>query len=125
MSDIFQNVWPEWHMEKELGRGSYGTVYRAVRQDHKLTSHSAIKVISIPQNPSEIDVLRAEGLNADQSKTYFQGIVDDFVKEIQLMQSFKGTPNIVSVEDYKVVSKADEIGWNIFIRMELLKSFNE
>jgi len=121
-----EQIWSDWHAEeKPLGKGSYGTVYKAVRQDNNLTSYSAVKVISIPQDPSEIDTLRSEGLDMNQSKTYLKGVVDDFVREIQLMQSFKGTQNIVSVEDYKVVPKTDEIGWDIYIRMELLTSFNE
>lgn len=121
-----EQIWSDWHAEeKPIGKGSYGTVYKAVRQDNNLTSYSAVKVISIPQDPSEIDTLRSEGLDLNQSKTYLKSVVDDFVNEIQLMQSFKGTQNIVSVEDYKVVPKTDEIGWDIYIRMELLTSFNE
>ena len=60
----------------------------------------------------------------DGTRTYFKGIVDDFVSEIQLMESLKGVQNIVSVEDYKVVEKRDAIGWDIYIRMELLTPFN-
>ncbi|ANU55305.1 protein kinase [Acutalibacter muris] len=119
-----KNVWPEWSIEEKLGKGSYGTVYRAVRQEHGVTSEAAIKVISIPQDSSEVDSLRSEGLDMDATRTYLQSVVDDFVNEIQLMESFKGIQNIVSVEDYKVVEKEDEVGWDIFIRMELLTPFN-
>lgn len=129
MSDIndinLSEIWSGWEIEKRLGKGSYGTVYKAVRRDHHLTSYAAVKVLSIPQDPSEIDSLRYEGLSAESSKTYLQGIVDDFVNEIQLMESFKGLPNIVSVEDYEVIEKENEIGWDIYIRMELLTPFNE
>lgn len=38
------------------------------------------------------------------------------------MQSFKGTQNVVSIEDYKVMKKVNDIGWKIYIRMELLTS---
>ena len=125
MSDnILNNVWPEWQIEKKLGRGSYGVVYQAVRKDHHVESHAAIKVISIPSETSEVDSLRAEGLDMNATRTYLQGIVNDFVNEIQLMESLKGIQNIVSVEDYKVVEKTGEIGWNIYIRMELLTPFN-
>lgn len=119
-----KKVWPEWSIEEKLGKGSYGTVYRAVRQEHGVTSEAAIKVISIPQDPSEVDSLRSEGLDLDATRTYLQSVVDDFVNEIQLMESFKGIQNIVSVEDYKVIEKEDEVGWDIFIRMELLTPFN-
>lgn len=122
--DILQNAWPEWKIEKQLGKGSYGVVYKAVRQDHHVESHAAIKVISIPSDSSEIDSLRSEGLDLDATRTYLQEVVNDFVSEIQLMESLKGIQNIVSVEDYKVVEKTDTLGWDIFIRMELLTPFN-
>ncbi len=123
LSDI-SNVWPEWQIEKQLGKGSYGVVYQAIRRDNNVESHSAIKIISIPSDSSEVDSLRSEGLDMDGTRTYFKGIVDDFVREIQLMETLKGIQNIVSVEDYKVVEKSDTIGWDIYIRMELLTPFN-
>ena len=119
------DIWLGWEIEKELGSGSYGKVYRAVRRERNLESYAAVKVISIPQSSSEVESLRDEGLSDEESRTYFQGIVDDFVNEIRLMQSFKGTPNIVSIEDYAVIEKADKIGWDIYIRMELLTPFNK
>ena len=117
-------IWPEWEIEEQLGKGSYGTVYKAVRKDNNIKSQAAIKVISIPTDRSEIESLRSEGLSEEGAKTYFKGMVDDFVGEIQLMESLKGVQNIVSVEDYKVVERTEEIGWDIYIRMELLTPFN-
>ncbi len=114
-------IWPEWVVEeKPLGRGSFGTVYRAVRSDHHVQSYAAIKVISIPADPSEITSLRAEGMDFQGTKTYLQNIVDNFINEIQMMVSLKGAPHIVGVEDYQVLERTDEIGWDILIRMELL-----
>lgn len=123
--EVLKQIWPEWQIEgKPLGKGSFGVVYKAVRRDHNVESYAAIKVISIPTDPSEVDSLRSEGLDMNATRTYLQGIVNDFVSEIQLMESLKGVQNIVSVEDYKVVEKSGEIGWDIYIRMELLTSFN-
>ena len=123
--EVLKQIWPEWQIEgKPLGKGSFGVVYKAVRRDHGVESYAAIKVISIPTDPSEVDSLRSEGLDMNATRTYLQGIVNDFVSEIQLMESLKGVQNIVSVEDYKVVEKSSEIGWDIYIRMELLTSFN-
>ena len=120
-----KQIWPEWQIEgRPLGKGSFGVVYKAVRRDHGVESYAAIKVVSIPTDPSEVDSLRSEGLDMNATRTYLQGIVNDFVSEIQLMESLKGVQNIVSVEDYKVVEKTGEIGWDIYIRMELLTSFN-
>ena len=124
-SHNISTIWPEWQIEgKPLGKGSFGVVYKAVRRDHNVESYAAIKVISIPADPSEVDSLRSEGLDMNATRTYLQGIVNDFVSEIQLMESLKGVQNIVSVEDYKVVEKTGEIGWDIYIRMELLTPFN-
>ncbi len=123
--EVLKQIWPEWQIEgKPLGKGSFGVVYKAVRRDHNVESYAAIKVISIPADPSEVDSLRSEGLDMNATRTYLQGIVNDFISEIQLMESLKGVQNIVSVEDYKVVEKTDEIGWDIYIRMELLTPFN-
>lgn len=118
-------IWPEWKIVEQIGEGSFGKVYKAVREEHTMTTYAAIKVISIPQSDAEVSSLRSEGLDEDASKTYFEGIVNDFVNEIKLMESMKGTSNIVSVEDFRVFEKEDKIGYDIFIRMELLTPFND
>lgn len=117
-------IWPEWTVQEQIGEGSFGRVYRAVHVEQGVSAFAAIKVISIPQTKSEIDSLRSEGIDENGTRTYFEGIVNDFVNEIKLMHSLKGIQNIVGVEDFRVVEKIGEIGWDIFIRMELLTPFN-
>ena len=118
--EILSEIWPDWTVEEQIGEGAFGKVYKAVRNDSDFTTYAAIKVISVPRNESEIESLQADGISLVGAKSYLQGIVSDFVNEIRLMESMKGTSNIVSVEDYKVVERKDSIGWDIFIRMELL-----
>lgn len=118
------SVWPEWTLVTLLGKGSYGSVYKAVRKDSGIETEAAIKIISVPSDKTEIDSLRSDGYDDKSTKDYFREMVDDVVEEIRLMISFKGIQNIVSVEDFRVVEKEDEIGWNIYIRMELLTPFN-
>ena len=121
-SNLISKIWPEWNVKSVIGKGSYGIVYEAVRKDEYAVDHAAIKVISIPPNNADVDSLQqSEQFSFDDTKTYFQEIVKDFTHEIKLMLELKGNPNIVCVEDYKVVEKENEIGWNILIRMELLK----
>ena len=117
-------VWPEWKIVRRINNGSYGVVYEAIRIDHGVESNAAIKVISIPQDESEMDSLLSIGLSANDSKTYMKEVVEEFTNEIQIMESFKGNQNIVSVEDYKVVERTDRVGWDIYIRMELLTPLN-
>ena len=117
-------AFPGWEVEAEIGRGSYGSVYCVVKRDNVIVSRSAVKCISVPPNISEIDSLRAEGLNEEGTRSYLKSVVDRFVDEIRTMISLKDAPNIVRVEDYKVEQWSEGTGWNIFIRMELLTPLN-
>jgi serine/threonine protein kinase len=87
------------------------------------TNYAAVKFISIPQNESEIKYAYSEGMDEQSVKIYFKNFALALLEEIRLMSSLKGNTNIVSLEDYKIVEKEDGIGWDILIRMELLKSF--
>lgn len=123
-NEIIKQIWPDWQLVEKIGEGSFGRVYRAKREEAGTGSFSAIKIICIPQNSSEIDSVKFEmGLDEQSTTAYFKELVDDCVNEIKLMESLKGTQNIVSVEDYKVIPHENEFGWSIYIRMELLTSF--
>ena len=116
------SIWPEWSVVEQIGEGSFGKVYKTVRNEYGITHYAAVKVISIPKSVAELNALRSDGYDETSSRTYLESIVDDFVNEIKLMILMQATDNIISVEDYKVVEKTDSIGWDIFIRMELLTS---
>ncbi|MBQ0036003.1 MAG: serine/threonine protein kinase [Firmicutes bacterium] len=119
------NIWPEWKIEKRIGRGAYGEVYKAVRNDYGIETYSAIKIISIPADNCEVDELFYEGLTLDDARVYLKSVVDECVSEIRLMESLKDNLNVVNIEDYKVIPKEEGLGWDIFIRMELLTPLNE
>lgn len=117
-------IWPDWIVTDKLGEGSFGRVYRAKRSEIGSDFYSAIKVIQIPQNSSQFNSIRAEtGLDIPSTTTYFKSVVDDCVNEIKTMESLKGAPNIVNVEDYKVVVNETAHSWTIYIRMEYLRDF--
>lgn len=118
-------VWPEWTAEEKLGEGAYGSVYKCVRRERGITSYCAIKLITVPNDSSELDSLKIEGYTNEDTREYFNDIVDSFANEIQVMENLKGFQNIVSVEDYKIVEHTEGIGWDIYIRMELLTSFRQ
>ena len=118
-------VWPEWNEDCILGEGSFGKVYRAKRMEYGgRTFYSAIKVISVPKNQQEIKTARSQGMNDEAIYNYFRGLVDNLLNEITLMDNLKGAKNIVGIEDYKIIEREGEIGWDIFIRMELLTPFD-
>lgn len=117
-------VWPEWTEECLLGEGSFGKVYRAKREDYGRTFYSAIKVLTVPKSQQEIQHVRAQGMSDADVHCYFRGVVDSLLNEITLMDNLKGAKNVVGIEDYKIIERQGELGWDIFIRMELLTPFD-
>lgn len=118
MSDI--NTWPGWQCVRQLGAGSFGKVYEIKREEFGKTYSAALKVITIPPNPAEVQNAYSEGMDEQSVTSYFQDIVESIMSEFALMSDLKGHTNIVSYEDHMVVKHEDEIGWDILIRMELL-----
>ena len=116
--------WPEWEIDKRIGSGSYGTVYRAKKAVGETTVYSAIKVISLPFADSEVESMVAEGLTLNDSVNYYKQLAEDIAKEVSFMESCKGCNNIVRVEDFKVVDRDIVPHCDIFIRMELLTPLN-
>lgn len=119
-----EQVWPEWHEDCVLGEGSFGKVYRARRVEYGRTFYSAIKVLKVPKSTQEVKAARAQGMNDEEIRAYFRSMVDGLLNEITLMDNLKGAKNIVTIDDYKIMERPGEIGWEIFIRMELLTPFD-
>lgn len=109
-----------WKIVDKIGEGSFGTVYKLERNEYGITYTAALKIITIPQSPSEIKSLISEGYDDDSIVEYFEGFVSDFVSEIALMAKLKGNTNIVSYEDHAVIKEENEPKWEILIRMEYL-----
>lgn len=117
------SVWPEWKIIEKIGEGSFGKVYKAQRTVNGKVFYSAIKIISIPSSQSELNSIRSENGNDQSAREYFRNLVDECIQEVSTMEYFRGNSHVVSVEDYKVVEYLDDIGWDIYIRMEYLTSF--
>ena len=117
--------WPEWKIVAKAGEGSYGSVYKAERSEHGHIFYSAIKVISIPETREELNTVLSEAGDENSAREYFENICEEYIREISMLESFRGNSHIVSVEDFKVTEYLDEIGWDIFIRMEYLTCFTE
>ena len=115
-----EKIWRGWKVDKFLGQGSFGKVYKIVREDFGHTYEAAMKVIEIPQNQSEVEMAMNDGMTGESVTEYFKSMVEDIVEEFTVMSKLKGNSNIVSYEDHEVVRKEDGFGWEIYIRMELL-----
>lgn len=116
-------VWPEWKAVEKIGEGSFGKVYKCEREEFGIKSVCAIKIISIPQSQAELESMSFEGVSKEGARTYYGDVVKDFANEIKLMEMLKGAPNVVNVENFRIIERENEIGWDIYIRMEYLQSF--
>lgn len=117
--------WGVWYIEKELGSGSFGKVFKIKREDFGRTYYAALKVISLPGDQGEISSLKAEGMNEQSISDYYESFVMEIVEEYSLMAKLKGNSNIVSYEDHTMKQHEDGIGYDVIIRMELLTPLNE
>ena len=106
---ILAENWPEWEIvgDAEIGKGSYGKVYKIKREYiGNREQFAALKVISF-------------------SDTTDREHINEMVEEIELMTTLKGQTNIVSYEDHKVIEDEEDSGCTILLRMELLTPFSE
>ena len=115
-----KDVWPGWKTVRLIGRGSFGAVYEIERDNYGHKERAALKVISIPQSASDIDDLMSDGYDEESITSRFEGYMQDIVREYSLMADMKGCANIVYCDDWKSIQHDDGMGWDIFIKMELL-----
>ena len=111
----------DWKIKREIGEGSFGTVYEIERQEASRYYRAAAKVISIPKSRHEYMEMLDEEASEENVTAYYKSLVDDVIEECDLMERMKGDSHIVSYEDHRVIQEQDGIGWTIQIRMELLK----
>ena len=126
LQNTLNKIWPGWVVEEMLGRGSFGKVYRIVREDemgHRFSA--ALKTITIPADEGEFQAAINEGMSDDTATAYFSTVAQDVSEEIVLLSHFKGNSNIVSYEDHEIRKADDGFRWEIFIRMELLTPLYE
>jgi len=121
MEVVDQNIsWPGWKTVGRIGKGGFGAVYEIERNLFGEVEKAALKVISIPADQNEVEELRAEGYDDESITDTFHSYLKEIVNEYTLMKKMNGCANVVSCDDVRYVQRADGIGWDIFIRMELL-----
>lgn len=122
--DIIQSVWPDWQAKEILGKGSYGTVFRAVKEKLGVGKESAIKVVHIPTDDNQIEQIRKSfHLSDKELKEYFYPEVEKLKEEVALMEKLGENEHCLHIQDFDILEEPEgSIGWNILIRMELLES---
>lgn len=114
--------WPGWETTRLIGRGSFGAVYEIERKlfEDEEPEKAALKVITIPQNDSDIEEMYSDGYDEESVTSTFHAHLKSIVAEYSLMRKMNGSSNIVNCDDVRYVQHDDGIGWDIYIKMELL-----
>lgn len=113
---------PGWEVVRCIGSGSSGKVYELKKNDkYGGDFHSALKVISIPSTQQEYDEM-TRTMSEYAMRAKLRDKVENISNEYRLMGVLKGHPNIVNCEDTMIVPHTEDIGWDVYIRMELLTS---
>ena len=121
MEELRKAPWPGWETVQLIGRGSFGAVYEIRRELVDGTVEAAaMKVITIPQNPEDISEMYGEGYDDESITASFRAHLKSIVAEYTLMRKLDGSANAVNCKDISYVQHPDGIGWDIYIRMELL-----
>ena len=114
-------VWPGWEVFDKLGEGSFGGVYeiRRILPDGTV-ERAALKKLTVPKDPGEIAELCDQSYDSASITAHFKEQMQDLVREYTLMQKLGENPNVVHCQDLRTIQHEDGIGWDIYIRMELL-----
>ena len=113
--------WPEWQITGILGRGGFGTVYEIQKDILGKKEYAAVKVMSIPEDPGEIQELFSRGYDNQSISEHFRGHLEEIVGEYSIMLDLRGHANVVYCDDVKYIQHDDGVGWDVFMKMELLQ----
>ena len=117
-----QVLLPGWETVRCIGSGSSGKVYELKKKDeYGGDFHSALKVISIPSTQKEYEEMEST-MSEFAMRSKLRDKVEEISNEYRLMGVLRGHPNIVNCEDQMIIPHENDLGWDIFIRMELLTS---
>ena len=121
----FEPLFGNWYVESFIGAGTFGKVYKIKREEFGTDYYSALKWISIPQDEAELKQLRSDGMDDGSISMYYKDMAKEINNEMHIMSRLIGRSSIVSYEDHRILTKENELGYDIFIRMELLTSLSD
>ena len=114
--------WPGWKIVREIGHGTFGAVYEIERKLLSRTEKAALKVISIPRDETEYNMmLFASGYDKEAVEKSIKSQLRRVENEYAVMSTMRGISNIVTCDDYAYEEKENG-GYTVFIRMELMNS---
>lgn len=121
----YEPFFGSWKIVRLIGEGTYGKVFEICRSEYGIEEKAALKIISIPASKSEYNSVLTDCMDELSATEYFRNYMQEMIREISLMSKLKGNSYIVCYEDHEVKNRAETVGWDIMIRMELLTPLNE
>ncbi len=124
-TEYITRAWPDLTPGEMIGRGAYGSVYRARQED------IAVKLIFItldeaPDGSTAFETDTFSGslaglMKPEEEARFLEELAKSCEKEAVSMKSLSGEPNIVQLYDYKLLPLDSGRGYVFLYRMELLK----
>ena len=124
---MYENIhFPGWEVVRKIGEGSFGGVYEIHRTlpDGRVEK-AALKKLTVPKDNSEIRELYSQSFSKENITAHYKDQMRELVNEYTLTQELNGCRNVVACHEVQCVQHADGIGWDIYIRMELLKPLKQ
>lgn len=112
----YEPFWDKWYLDGFIGEGNFASVYKIRKEENGVTSYAALKVISIPKVQAEN---RRNNGNHNTLNGFFKQIIDSIEPDIKNLLCLKGKSNIIAYEDYLIIERESEVGYDILLRMEL------
>ena len=113
---------PGWEVVRKLGQGSFGGVYEIQRTlpDGRV-ERGALKKLSVPHDREEIEEMLSKSFSTESITAHYKDQMGDLVREYSLMQELGSCGNVVTCHDIQYVQQEGGLGWDVYIRMELLR----
>lgn len=127
MDAVYRGLERGWRVVRRIGGGSYGDVYELEKRDELLgeSEKAALKVLRLPRDSSAISDMRASGYSDESIAGTLNDCLKDIRREYSMMRSLKDAPNIVKCDNFDYIPHENGLGWDVFIRMELLTPLTE
>ncbi len=115
----------EWYLDQYVGTSKNSSIYRIYRKVDSRIEYQLMKVIGVPGDKEEIYQVNFDEFDNDSAIAYYKELVTDIYREICIIEKIPDKQYIVAYEDHMIFQRGNAVGYDIFLRMELLKKLKE